>query len=322
MTNTLKKTVLTLTALLFLTLLSTPNAWAASQAPSSLVGERRNAKETSLERDIDGLTITCEGVSFSNKAIWVGYRILSEEDSVVEIGELTDIFDDKGRVIKAPPKMWHAVLIGGNPGNRREIIGGVSTAIAIGYCLGKSEYELAKTYARVSLNVNDQNIVFRNVPGKLSAEFDVDAYGEKVTFKDLPNEPFFEFKGHIYKIIPEAVDWNTAKRQCEVMGGHLCTITSNEEYEFVRQLLPNFLSALWFGAIKQNGVWQWITGEQFNLFEFSSWAQAQPQNANGENYLGLVQRNSLGVPEGWHDWLLHDTPRHGKGPEGYVCEWD
>lgn len=308
LTDGLKKVVWGLTAVIF----SVSAAWAAPSSSSLIKG--KSSAEISLERDIgDGITLTCEGVSFEDNAIWVGYTVLSEEDSVIDIGALTDLFDDKGRTVKVPGVNGHRrILIGGNLGNRREIIAGVKTTVAIGYCLRRN-YEPPEKYARLSININNKTETFRNVPST-SSEFNVDVYGEKVTFF-LPSEPFFEFNGHLYKIFPEGVDWHTAVRRCQEEGGYLCTITSAEECEAIVSNLPPGQDGLrcWLGATdeKQEGQWEWITGEKF---DFSWWSPGQPDNSWNEDYLELLFMTQYGG-WGWNDIAV-------AGRFAFICEWE
>jgi hypothetical protein len=301
-----KKTAAVL-VILAATLMSASSVWAASQASSALI-QGKSGEENSFGRDIgEGITLTCEGVFVQDTSVWVGYSVLSEEDVMITIGELTDLFDDRGRTIKVPGfQGFRRVLIGGNLGNAREIIAGVKTPIAIGYYLLGRKYEPSQKYARVSININGKNEIFRNVPS-ISSELDVDVYGEKVTFS-LPSEPFFEFQGHLYKIIPEAVTWNTAVKKCEEMGGHLCTLTFKEEDQFIFSVLPVPLGEYWLGATDaaQKGDWKWVTGEEF---KFSRWQPGQPDNyGRNENCLATLHG-------GWND-------AKGSIPFYYICEWE
>jgi hypothetical protein len=290
-------------------LLPASSVWAAAQVSSALI-KGKNGVENSLEHDIgDGITLTCEGVSVQNTSVWVGYSILSEKDVMITIGELTDLFDDRGRTVKAPGfQGFRRVLIGGNLGSEREIIAGVKTPIAIGYYL-RRKYEPSQKYARVSININNKNEIFRNVPST-SSEFDVDVYGEKVTFL-VPSEPFSEFQGHLYKIFPDEVTWDIAVKKSEEMGGHLCTITSEEEEKFIFSILPVPLGDYWLGATDaaQEGDWKWVTGEEF---KFSSWPAGQPDNDGRREHCLSLKGSWNGA---WNDYV-------GYGKLRYICEWE
>ncbi len=104
------------------------------------------------------------------------------------------------------------------------------------------------------------------------------------------------FNGHIYAVFNEAYSWKEAKALCESMGGHLATITSKEENDFVKTLLDkNFY---YIGATDEQteGTWKWVTGEEFS---YTNWETGQPDNAGGsENFLMMY---SDGI---WNDLPL------------------
>ena len=95
------------------------------------------------------------------------------------------------------------------------------------------------------------------------------------------------FDGHTYYYFSTPVTWFDAKSICENMGGHLVTITSEEEDNFVFGFADGTLA--WLGAtdIEGEGNWNWITGEEFS---YSNWYADNPDNysenpENAENYL-------------------------------------
>lgn len=107
--------------------------------------------------------------------------------------------------------------------------------------------------------------------------------------------------------------WKQAEKICNLYGGHLVTITSQKEQDFINQLISNYSNQFcWVGATDENseGKWKWITGEEFS---YTNWATNEPNNANGEeNYMHL---NNSGR---WND--IHYT-----GNEytfGFICEYD
>lgn len=117
----------------------------------------------------------------------------------------------------------------------------------------------------------------------------------------------------MHKVFPEAVDWRTAKRKCEEERGHLCTITSKEEYDGIISNLPQGERGhhYWIGATdeKQEGHWEWVTGEKF---DFSMWSPGQPDNHSTiEHYLELWFEPDRW---GWNDAKPHKFY--------YICEWE
>ena len=133
-----------------------------------------------------------------------------------------------------------------------------------------------------------------------------------------------EYNGHFYKVYNSSMTWSDAKSTCAKMGGYLATVTSADEEKFVYDLLKNGTkNYYWLGASddRQEGVWEWITGEAWN---YTHWISGQPNNHNdqtgtSENYLAIAR-----AVRGWND--LPDTgDRYGSSAlenSGYICEWD
>lgn len=120
----------------------------------------------------------------------------------------------------------------------------------------------------------------------------------------------FEFNGHFYMVIDIDTTWTEAKTYCENLGGHLATITSQEENDFINSLrnISSF-TEYWLGGIKEDDVWTWITGEEF---VYSDWAPGEPNNSNGVEY----------YLQTWGSW--NDTIHGGQDNTntGIICEWE
>lgn len=131
-----------------------------------------------------------------------------------------------------------------------------------------------------------------------------------------------QFNGHYYKVFNYSMRWNDAKDFCENLGGHLVTITSQMEQNFIETLIKsNEKGSYWIGGYKsQNSNWAWVTGEQFN---YSKWAQGEPNNGLGmyvEDKINIYNYpNANNAPFGtWNDAMeLGDTKSYG-----FICEWD
>ncbi|MCR5781174.1 MAG: leucine-rich repeat protein [Clostridia bacterium] len=76
--------------------------------------------------------------------------------------------------------------------------------------------------------------------------------------------------------------WSDAQAYCESQGGHLATVTSQEEMDAIKPLITN---NTWLGATEeeQDGTWKWVTGEEF---AYTDWNDGQPDNCDtGEDRL-------------------------------------
>ena len=83
-----------------------------------------------------------------------------------------------------------------------------------------------------------------------------------------------------------------AKLICEQLGGHLATISSAEENQFISSGVHE---DMWIGFTdeREEGVWEWVTGEDV---EYTNWGSGEPNNSGNEDYAhmsGYGQWNDL-----------------------------
>jgi hypothetical protein len=133
---------------------------------------------------------------------------------------------------------------------------------------------------------------------------------------------FGTFEGHLYvAVLAWGINWPAARALSEAAGGHLLTIGSKAENDFVFSLFSSddrfvklepdgvSLSGPWFGLFQAvggrepAGGWQWVTGEPF---KYKNWSMYAPDNWRaGENYgrfWGALKKDpSLKQPIWWDD---------------------
>jgi len=121
--------------------------------------------------------------------------------------------------------------------------------------------------------------------------------------------------GHSYQRFDTAVDWPTAKNACASLGGHLATITSQAENDWIQS---SFGTEVWLGGTDeaQEGTWKWITGEEWS---YSNWYSGEPNDyRGGEDYLQQY------VDGTWNDngGPGYGGPGYGGNLFVYLCEWE
>ena len=155
--------------------------------------------------------------------------------------------------------------------------------------------------------INDEWVII-----KLTLERDKKAVAES-------RAGILEWDGHYYAMYDNVPSWSEDVALCESQGGHMATISSQEEndaiYEFISGM--GYVSA-YFGYSDdiEEGNWYWI-GEKDN--DYSNWhLPGEPNNEGaGENY-GMFYYK---YPDGtWNDGDFGGSTVNGGTV--YICEWD
>jgi hypothetical protein len=103
------------------------------------------------------------------------------------------------------------------------------------------------------------------------------------------------------------VTWNEANSIAIGAGGHLVTITSQTEYQRIRNLAGS--DPIWLGGTDsaQEGVWRWVNGGVFFVDDgaiggaavrgaVNHWNDFEPNNSGGEE-----DCLEMGAAGGWND---------------------
>jgi hypothetical protein len=133
----------------------------------------------------------------------------------------------------------------------------------------------------------------------------------------------FSGTGHHYDVVnvPEGISWTDARQQAQSltyngMAGHLVTITSKSENDFIFGTLvgQTSASALWLGGYQSPQTtdpaanWNWVTNEPW---EYTNWSGGEPNdhNSNDETYLTIWCYSGK-----WNDsWVKM---------QGYIVEYE
>ncbi|ADZ83669.1 lectin-like protein [Cellulosilyticum lentocellum] len=125
----------------------------------------------------------------------------------------------------------------------------------------------------------------------------------------------YTFNGNTYSIIENKMTWPNAKLYCEKLGGHLVTISSKEENNFVQGILKrrnlNYYTAIGYSDTAQEGVWEWVTSERSS---YTNWDLKYPEPNNG---IGMGEQDyAFMISDGtWDDGFLGSTAI-------FICEWE
>ena len=127
--------------------------------------------------------------------------------------------------------------------------------------------------------------------------------------------------GHYYQVIsaPGGIDWYDAEAEAETITccgaqGHLVTLTSAEENNFVSALAP-ISSGFWIGGYQPDNIsepaggWQWTNGESWT---YTNWDQYEPNDTYGFEDGAELRLNGK-----WNDRQRTDA-----SVSGYIVEFE
>lgn len=133
----------------------------------------------------------------------------------------------------------------------------------------------------------------------------------------------WEENGHEYFVSDIEMVWQDAVSYAESQGGHLVTLNSAAEQQWIVSTVLQYADAVsytgcclfvWIGFTDETveGNWVWITGEPV---AYTGWLPGEPNNANvsptGEDYAALGTL-SPGTPNGW-GWYDYPSPMYLAG---------
>lgn len=146
-----------------------------------------------------------------------------------------------------------------------------------------------------------------------------------------PNEPSVivmgkdKASGEKYVFHCEDVSWTEAKELAEEAGGHLVTISSQQELEEIITLAQlNKCSYVWIGCHRENDILVWENGEEI---DFYVWGKGEPSKYDSgdhvsEDYVMLWKFGGEWVYNDSRNDPLEDYSDMYGGKIGYVVEFD
>lgn len=151
---------------------------------------------------------------------------------------------------------------------------------------------------------------YKMLNAKLAVEKAIELRDQKA--KEKENSVAEPTDEHKYEIFHDTLTWEEAKAACEAKGGHLATITSQEEQKMIESLNTQN-SKLWIGGYKNSaGQWCWVTGEPW---EYQNWGDGEPNNSSNV----VADESCVAVwPVKWNDLANSNTYEQS----GYICEWE
>ena len=133
------------------------------------------------------------------------------------------------------------------------------------------------------------------------------------------------FEGHYYELFTEIKTFSEAKKYCEDLGGHLVTITSKEENDFISEMINVLPSStdtiIGISDLDKEGDWStWITGEPVT---YQNWGDNEPDNRSGQ-HIGVIVNGFRGYQGGPYYCIKGQWDDNGdkNSTFPFICEWE
>lgn len=145
--------------------------------------------------------------------------------------------------------------------------------------------------------------------------------------KKFVPENTVEHNGSRYRVFNSALERNEAANFCRDMGGHLVSITSEEENEFVKELIASEgkRAMYWIGAyyVKKKDSWRWLSNE---AFDYTAWSGGDPKYYTYDVEYAAINAALDKYDVG--DWAAEtaigktDMIDEYYTNFGFICEWE
>ena len=119
------------------------------------------------------------------------------------------------------------------------------------------------------------------------------------------------YNGHKYEYYENSLTWDQAYKFCERKGGHLVTITSENENDCVSKLAPKYSG--WAGGRTFDAeTWFWITCEPF---DYQNWNEGEPNNGRGQEDALEIYLSDSDYLGKWNDFSSSNRAH-------FICEYE
>jgi hypothetical protein len=112
--------------------------------------------------------------------------------------------------------------------------------------------------------------------------------------------------GHYYAVLAPDT-WKNQEAKAVALGGHLATVRSQAEQDWIRKSFGNRHLNIGFTDEAIEGKWVWISGESVS---YTNWCPPEPNNGRAGNYCHMTILWGCGGR--WNDW------GGGSGSTGYL----
>lgn len=123
------------------------------------------------------------------------------------------------------------------------------------------------------------------------------------SFMNACGDGWITFRGSSYCFMENVMMWYEASSACSELGGHLVTISSRSENNFIKRStrhVSGITSWIGFNDLESEGDWTWEDTKETSAY--TNWQNTEPNNLNNEDCAIIFLRRKAGKVYGaWHD---------------------
>ena len=93
-------------------------------------------------------------------------------------------------------------------------------------------------------------------------------------------DDWIHWSGNCYKLNQDLLTWEDAAKKCSEIGGHLASVHSDEENNFIFQTSNNAVTWLGGNDMSAEGSWIWSDGSSRS---YTNWNSGQPNNNGNQD---------------------------------------
>ena len=91
-------------------------------------------------------------------------------------------------------------------------------------------------------------------------------------------QPLYNYNGHTYQLTSSSMSWAQAEAEAVAHGGHLASLNSAAENQWVFSAFGGSSTWIGFNDIQQEGQWVWTDG---SAVTYTNWNSGEPNNSGG-----------------------------------------
>lgn len=287
--------------------------WSSSNEKVAKVDE--NGKITAFENGSANITVTAADGGGARTAVAV--KVMNHDLLILEPGEIEVGFETRdssyGSYFQVGSRVWSDTMDTTVTFRNGLVAEGSGSGKLRPLKAGSEEIQVVTKHNRRTVTAK---ATYRVFVAQSAVKTETDAEIRRLEARN--------FGGHTYQVFAGNRLWEDADAFCQRHGGHLVTITSEEEQKFLEEYLSTApeKESYWIGLRSdKNARWtSWVTKEAIS---YTNWAEGNPDRGRGFD----CARMAASTYRDANNWTMNqgtwdDESNSYYYIKGFICEWD